>query len=102
MGLLENSNGLLESSLDLLARIPLKPAMPRVILFNKPYDVLSQFTDVNRPPPRATLSQFVDVASARLAQDGQDHAQGSTPDTDIAPAQGLARPVARWRIPAYG
>ena len=35
--------------------------MPRVILFNKPYDVLSQFTDVNSPTPRATLSQFVDV-----------------------------------------
>lgn len=34
--------------------------MPRVMLFNKPYDVLSH-TDVNSPILRATLSQFVDV-----------------------------------------
>ena len=76
--------------------------MTRMILFNKPYDVLSQFTDAGSPTPRAMLSQFVDVASARVAQDVQDRAQGCTLDTDIVPAQGIVRPVARRRIPAYG
>ncbi len=76
--------------------------MPRLIFFNKPYDVLSQFTDGGSPTPRATLAQLVDVASARLAQDVQDHAQRSTVDTHIVPAQGIVRPVARWRIPTYG
>ena len=32
--------------------------MPRVILFNKPMGVLSQFTDARAPTPRATLSDF--------------------------------------------
>jgi len=76
--------------------------MPRLILFNKPYDVLSQFTDAGSPTPRATLSQFVDEASARLAQDVKDHAQAATVDTNIVSAQGIVRPVARRRIPAYG
>ena len=36
--------------------------MPRLILFNKPFDVLSQFTDKgSADSPRATLSQFIDI-----------------------------------------
>ena len=32
--------------------------MARVILFNKPFDVLSQFTDTRSPTARRTLSEF--------------------------------------------
>ena len=32
--------------------------MPRVILFNKPFGVLSQFTDARSPTERPTLSRF--------------------------------------------
>lgn len=35
--------------------------MARVILFNKPYGVLPQFTDAKSPSPRSTLSDFIDV-----------------------------------------
>ena len=35
--------------------------MSRLILFNKPYGVLSQFTDARSPTPRPTLSQYIDV-----------------------------------------
>ena len=41
--------------------------MPLIILFDKPYDVLSPFTDVNSPTPRATLSQFVEVPAVYTA-----------------------------------
>ncbi len=33
----------------------------RLILFNKPYGVLSQFTDTRAPTPRPTLSAYIDV-----------------------------------------
>jgi 23S rRNA pseudouridine2457 synthase len=33
--------------------------MARLILFNKPFGVLSQFTDERSPTPRRTLSEFV-------------------------------------------
>jgi 23S rRNA pseudouridine2457 synthase len=33
--------------------------MPKLILFNKPYGVLSQFTDRKNPSPRATLSDYI-------------------------------------------
>ena len=35
--------------------------MPRLILFNKPYGVLSQFTDESTGPPRPTLKGFIDL-----------------------------------------
>lgn len=35
--------------------------MPRLILFNKPYGVLCQFTDDSTGPARPTLSSFIDV-----------------------------------------
>ncbi len=36
--------------------------MPRLILFNKPYGVLPQFTDRASPSPRPTLSGYIDVS----------------------------------------
>ena len=35
--------------------------MSRLLLFNKPYGVLCQFTDESTGPPRPTLSAYIDV-----------------------------------------
>ena len=49
--------------------------MGRLIAFNKPYGVLSQFTDAGSPSPRPTLSDFIGMSgvypAGRLDRDSE-------------------------------
>lgn len=49
--------------------------MARIILFNKPFGVLSQFTDMRSPTPRPTLSTYIDLPgvypAGRLDRDSE-------------------------------
>ena len=49
--------------------------MSRLLLFNKPFGVLSQFTDLGSPTARSTLSDFIDVKgvypAGRLDRDSE-------------------------------
>lgn len=54
---------------------PYGPKMARLLLFNKPFGVLSQFTDRGSPTVRSTLSDFIDVKgvypAGRLDRDSE-------------------------------
>lgn len=61
-------------NLSVQKRNSTKVDAPIIVLFNKPFDVLCQFTD-NSTPPRATLADFITIpnvyAAGRLDRDSE-------------------------------
>lgn len=69
-----NSTGIRQNSPYTKKNNTTKVAQPILVLFNKPYDVLCQFTD-NSATPRPTLADFIPVpdvyAAGRLDRDSE-------------------------------
>lgn len=93
--------------------------MARLLLFNKPYDVLSQFTDRSIGADRRTLSDYIDVPrvypAGRLDRDSEGlllltddgrlqariaHPRFKTPKTYLVQVEGDVQPEALARLAA--
>lgn len=72
--------------------------MARLILFNKPFGVLPQFTDRGMASPRPTLSDFIDVPGVYPAGRLDRDSEGLLVLTDDGPLQArIANP--RFKLP---